>query len=177
MHWIGGGHRRCHINRNYEFVMHTELEYKTSESRSVVCERRLHLLRIGLQIFFESLSTQTGRWDETLSFYYVLLLLWVVVDVQITPNSGNGFCRDACQSFSSFRVNLCWIMLNLWLIFSAWLIESGFPPVWWAELWAEPFPHGPHFSKLKGQTSKPPNDNHHAWCVYCFQKGDGVYYR
>lgn len=31
--------------------------------------------------------------------------------------------------------------------------------------------HGPHFSKLKGQTSKTPNDNHHAWCVYCISKG------
>lgn len=34
--------------RNCEFVMHTELEYKKSESRSVVCERRMDLLRIGL---------------------------------------------------------------------------------------------------------------------------------
>ncbi len=118
-------------------------------------------------IVLETRFTQTARWDEFVwVFYYVLL--WVVVDVQTTPNSGKGFCRDAFLFVLSYSVLNLVECMAYFLILINWVRISS--SVVGGDVGGA-ISHGPHFSKLKGQTSKPPNDNHHAWCVYCISKG------
>jgi len=151
--------------------MHTELEYKKSESRSVVCERRMDTENWTLDIVWsiivlETCFTQTARWDEFVWVFYVLL--WVVVYVQTTPNSGKGFCRDAFLFVLSYSVLNLVECMAYFLILINWVRISSSVV---GGVVGGAISHGPHFSKLKGQTSKPPNDNHHAWCVYCISKG------
>lgn len=143
---------------------------------------KLELLRIGLQILFESLFSWRHFWElrDTLfkwvwDFY---MLLHIVVDVLTAPNSGRGFCRDDYQSFSLFQVIVLWIMLNLWLIYSisAWWVESGFPPVWWVELWAGLFLMGPIFQSWRAKHQRLQMIITTPDVFTAFQRGDWVYY-
>lgn len=116
-------------------------------------------------IVLETRFTQTTGWDEFLRWD---VLLWVVVDVQTTPNSGKGFCRDAFLFVLSYSVLNHVELMAYFLILINWVRISSSVV---GGVVGGAISHGPHFSKLKGQTSKPPNDNHHAWCVYCISKG------
>lgn len=152
--------------------MHTELKYKKSKSRSVACERRIDLLRIGLQILLS-----WTRWDETLSFFMLFCRhcgLWLMFRQHQTQEKVSA--EMLVRVVLHFESTLCWITLNLWLIFSALINWVRISSNVVGGVVGGAVSLGPHFSKLKGQTSKPQMIITTPDVFTAFQRGDWVYY-
>lgn len=124
---------------------------------------------IQIIIELETRFSQTACWDEFVELF--CCGLWLMfrqhqIQEKVSADMLSGL----------FWAILCWIMLNLWLIFSSWLIESGFPPVWWVELWVGPF--------LMGLISQSWRAKHKSLQMIittpdvftAFQRGNWVYY-